>query len=156
MWNRSDKAVTWAVGAVAAVLALTACAPQSPDRSSWTDQAHTAVEDVASEVATVQLLLRLVGEGKVPGKYQQVVSQDSETAVGETLASFGGEQPPPADDDLYRRTTGALSDASDLLADVRIALVRRDTGAYPAMRDELDALQERLSGLTNDLEGPGR
>jgi hypothetical protein len=137
-------------------LATTACAPQSPDRSSWMDQAHKSLDDVSSEVATVSLLLRLEGEDKVPGKYQQVVAQDSEAAVGETMSKFGGEQPPEGEDDTYGRVTSLMSDASDLLSQVRIAIVRRDTGEYPELREDLAQMQDQLSKQEDALEGPGR
>lgn len=124
---------------------LAGCAPQSPDHSSWTDQARLALDETASEVATVTLLLRLEEQGKVPGKFQQVVAQDSETAVGATMARFGGEQPEPRDDAEYQRVTGLMSDASDLLAEVRIAIVRRDEDAYPDLLRKLEKLHEELT-----------
>ena len=127
------------------------CAPQSPDHSSWTDQAHQALEDVASEVSTVTLLLRLEGDGKVPGKYQQVVAQDSESAVGATMEKFGGEQPEPRDDDEYRHVTSVMSDASDLLSDVRIAIVRRDTAEYPDLLEQLAKSRRDLADAEERL-----
>lgn len=140
---------TW--GATLAVLLATACAPQSPDHTSWTDQGRQALEDTASQVATVTLLLRLERQGKVPGKYQQVVAQDSESAVGATMARFGGEQPVPRDDPAYRRVTGLMSDASDLLSEVRIAVVRRDDDQYPRLLGELEALGRRLTEAAEGL-----
>ncbi|MDX6359064.1 MAG: hypothetical protein QOH37_2118, partial [Nocardioidaceae bacterium] len=41
----------------------------------------------------------------------------------------------------------ALSDAGDLLADVRIALVRRDAGAYPRLDRKLAATIKRLDRI---------
>lgn len=139
------------LGTALVVILVAACAPQSPDHSSWTDQAHQALEDTASQVATVSLLLRLEREGKVPGKYQQVVAQDSESAVGATMAKFGGEQPEPRDDTTYRRVTGLMSDASDLLSEVRIAIVRRDAAAYPKLLDRLGDVENRLNAAAEDL-----
>lgn len=133
------------------VAMVTGCAPQSPDHSSWVDQADTALSDVASQVATVTLLLELAQDGKVFGKTQQVIAQDSETAVGETAARFSGEQPTPEDDAAYAAVTGVMSDASDLLADVRIAVVRRDTAAYPGLLDDLGAVQEDVTAVQESL-----
>src|SRR3954453_5898831 len=66
-------------GVGAAVLGLlVACAPQAPDHSSWRDQAHLSVQDVASNVATMSLVLQLASEGRMFGKYQQVVALNSE------------------------------------------------------------------------------
>lgn len=143
-----------AAAGVAALLvaALTAgCAPQAPDHSSWTDQAHQSLQDVSSEVATVTLLLRLEREDKVPGKYQQVVAQDSESAVGQTMSTFGGEQPEPRDDAVYKRVTSLMSDASDLLSEVRIAIVRRDEQAYPDLLRQLEGLQQSLTRAQDSL-----
>ena len=97
------------------------------------------------------LLLRLQADDKVPGKYQQVVAQQSETAVGETMSRFGGEQPEPEDDAEYRRVTNLMSDASDLLADVRIAIVRRETGEYPHLLDQLGKLEDDLTAAQGRL-----
>ncbi|CAI9404671.1 hypothetical protein [Nocardioides sp. T2.26MG-1] len=133
------------------VLLASACAPQAPDHSSWTDQARQALEDTASEVATVGLLLRLEQEGKVPGKYQQVVAQDSESAVGAIMAKLGGEQPVPGDDATYQRVTSLMSDASDLLSEVRIAVVRRDTDRYPRLLDALDRLGRKITDTAEGL-----
>jgi hypothetical protein len=147
----STARVLAALGTVLAVLLAGGCAPQSPDHTSWTDQARQALEDTASEVATVALLLRLEHENKVPGKYQQVVAQDSESAVGATMAKFGGEQPEPRDDATYKRVTSLMSDASDLLSEVRIAVVRRDSDQYPRLLDELRGLARNLTDAADGL-----
>lgn len=126
------------------VVGLTACAPQAPDDSSWRDQAHLSIEDVASNVSTMSLLLKLVREGRMFGKYQQIVALNSETNAGRTTDHFSGEQPEPQDDATYQRVTGLLSDAGDLLSGVRIALVRRDTGRYAALARQLQQMTDRL------------
>lgn len=132
--------------AISVVLLLaTACAPQAPDHSSWIDQAHKALEDAGSEVATVALVLRLAERDDVPHKYQQVVAQESERNAGMTMDALGGEQPPAHDDATYTRVTGLLSDASDLVSQARIAIVREDTGEYPKLLRQLDHLQKQLT-----------
>jgi hypothetical protein len=140
------------IAGLAVVVAVAAgCAPQSPDHSSWVDQARLALDDTSSQVATVTLLLRLEQDGKVLGKYQQVVAQDSESAVGATLQRFGGEQPEPRDDATYTDVTGVLSDASDVLSQVRIAIVRRATSDYPALLRQLQSVQRDLTSTTEEL-----
>lgn len=140
------------LAAVGLLLVLTpGCAPQAPDHTSWTDQARQSLGDTASEVATVTLLLRLAREGKVFGKYQQVVAQDSEKAIGKTMDAFSGEQPEPGDDKTYSRVTGLMSDASDLVAQVRIAIVRRDTASYPDLIRQLEGLQRNLTEAEDGL-----
>jgi hypothetical protein len=134
-----------------AVTGVTACAPQAPDHSSWRDQAHLSIEDVASNVSTMTLLLRLVREDRMYGKYQQIVALDSETNAGRTADHFSGEQPEPRDDATYSRVTTLLSDATDLLSQVRIALVRRDVREYPALARKLDAMSKRLDRAASDV-----
>lgn len=121
-----------------------ACAPQAPDRSSWHDQAHLSIEDVASNVSTMTLLLRLVREDRMFGKYQQVVALNSETNAGRTADHLSAEQPVPEDDATYKRVTALLSDATDLLSEVRIALVRRDSREYPGLAEDLSKMTDRL------------
>jgi len=126
------------------LLTATSCAPQAPDHSSWRDQAHLSLQDVASNVATMSLTLRLVRTGRMFGKYQQVVALNSETNAGRTASHFSAEQPEPRDDATYHRVTSVMSDACDLLSEVRIALVRRDSAAYPKLARRLAAMTDRL------------
>jgi hypothetical protein len=97
------------------------------------------------------LLLRLVREDRMFGKYQQIVALDSETNAGRTADHFSGEQPEPRDDATYSRVTTLLSDATDLLSQVRIALVRRDVREYPALARKLDAMSKRLDRAASDV-----
>jgi hypothetical protein len=127
------------------------CAPVAPDHDDWTDQAKQSLSDATSDVSTVALVLRLQQRGDLAQNYQQVVVLDSEEAVGLTAQKLSGMQPPQLDDTAYADVTTALSDASDLLAEVRIAVVRENTSQYPALLRELErtrsdllALQERL------------
>jgi hypothetical protein len=120
-------------------------APQSPSHDAWVDQAHTSLDEVSSDVATVQLLLRLLQSDRVPGKYQQVVALDSESAAGKVADHLGDEQPASVDQATYTRVTGVLSDAGDLLSTVRIAVVRRHSAQYPALDRALAKMQQRIS-----------
>lgn len=79
------------------------------------------------------------------GKYQQIVALNSETNAGRTADHFNGEQPESRDDPAYARVTSLLSDASDLLAQARIALVRRDSSEYPSLARQLSKMTDRLS-----------
>jgi hypothetical protein len=130
---------------------LNACAPQAPDHSSWRDQAHLSIEDVASNVSTMTLLLRLVRDDRMFGRYQQIVALNSETNAGRTADHFSAEQPEPGDDATYTRVTGVLSDATDLLSEVRIALVRRDTREYADLAKRLARMTNRLDKAEKDV-----
>jgi hypothetical protein len=150
----------WWRGVVPAVLMAltlllgTACAPKSPDRAVWTDQARHAVTDVQGEVATVELVLRQQRAGKLPQNYQQVVVLGSEEAIGTTAESFSSVQPPEGADSHYQRVTSVLSDASDLVAQTRIAIVREDTAEYPKLLRELGTVSDDLSKTLTELNTP--
>jgi outer membrane murein-binding lipoprotein Lpp len=105
--------------AVVLVAGCAGCAPQSPDRSSWRDQAYQTLDEVSSNVATASLLV---------GQVQQ-------------------------DRDTYRHVTTVLSDAGDVLAQVRIAIVRRDTAAYPRLLRQLSATSRELSRTEQGIGG---
>jgi hypothetical protein len=120
-------------------------APQYPSHGSWVDQAHTALDSVASDVATAQLLLRLAERDRLMGNYQQIVALDAENEAGKVSDHLAGEQTHPADDATYNRVTTVLSDASDLLSSVRVAIVRRDDAKYGDLGTALKKMQTRLS-----------
>jgi hypothetical protein len=120
-------------------------APQSPDHESWLDQAHTSLDEVSSDIATAQLLLRLAGHDKLLDNYQKIVALDSENAAGKVASHLSGEQPEPADQASYSRVTTVLSDAGDLLSQVRIVLVRGDTSQYAGLGRALQKMQQKIT-----------
>jgi hypothetical protein len=120
-------------------------APQSPSHGAWVDQAHTSLEEVASDLSTAQLLLRLAEDDKVMSNYQQIVALDSENAAGKVADHLGGEQPELADQATYKLVTTTLSDASDLLSSLRIAVVRGNASQYPGLEHALTKMQGELS-----------
>jgi hypothetical protein len=120
-------------------------APQSPNHQSWLDQAHTSLAEVSSDVATAQLLLRLTEQNKILATYQQIVALDSESSAGKVASHLSGEQPEPADQAAYSRVTTVLSDASGLLSNVRIVLVRGDASQYPELGRALQKMQAKIT-----------
>jgi hypothetical protein len=115
------------------------------------DQAHKTLQDVGSSVGTALLLVRLADSDKVMGKYQQIVALDSETAAGKAADKFAGEQPEPGDQTTYKHVTTVLSDATDLLSEVRIAIVRRDTSRYAGLERALKKTQAQLTKVEGQL-----
>ena len=139
--------------AVVLVVGCAGCAPQSPDRSSWRDQAYQTLDEVSSNVATASLLVEQLQQDRVMGKYAQVVALNAETNAGKVTSKFSAEQPVPSDSDTYRRVTTVLSDAGDVLAQVRIAIVRRDTAAYPRLLRQLSTTSRQLSRTEERVGG---
>jgi len=138
-------------GVVVLMTALTACAPQTPDHESWTDSALQALEDSASEVATAELLLRQAEDDRVTRAFEKVVALDADEAAGTIAESFGAKQPPRQDDEEYRTVTTALSDAADLLADVRIAVERGDTSEYADLLEQLEKVADDLDRTRREV-----
>lgn len=136
------------------LLALTGCAPRTPDAESWTDQALQALDDVGSEVATAGLVLRQERSGRATDELTQTVVLDSEEAAGTTADGFASAQPPPGQDEEYARVTTALSDAADLLSEVRIAVVREDTGRYADLVERLDKAGRDLDAAARAVQRP--
>jgi hypothetical protein len=152
----SGSAPTWTTLAVAVGLTLLLTlgawyvvsvpgAPQTPSRGAWVDQAHTSLDEVASDVATAQLLLRLVDEDKMLSKYQQIVVLDAENDADKVAGHLSGEQVEPIDDKTYDDVTTVLSDAGDLLSSTRTAIVRRDSAQYAGLARALAHMQDRIT-----------
>ena len=140
--------VVWVLGLVAA-----GCAPQSPDSSSWRDQAYQSLDEVSSNVATASLLLEQAKAGRVFGTYAQIVALNAETNAGKVTSKFSAEQPVPADSATYQHVTKTLSDAGTVLSQVRIAVVRRDESTYPRLLRQLSAAQRQLSRVEQQIGG---
>jgi hypothetical protein len=144
---------TAALGALVVAISAAGCAPQSPDHSSWRDQAYQSLDEVSSNVATASLLLKQLQDDRVFGKYAQIVALNAETNAGKVTSKFGAEQPAPADSAAYRQVTTTLSDAGAVLSQVRIAIVRRDVAAYPSLLRQLSVADSRLSRVEQQIGG---
>ena len=131
-----------------------ACSPDSPDHEGWTDLTLQALEDVANEVATVELALRLREQDRASAEYTQVVALDAEEAAGQVTESFTAVQPPAGDDRSYREVSTVLSDATDLLSEARIAVVREDVAAYPGLRRDLGTAGDDLTAAIRKVRAP--
>jgi len=134
---------------------VTACSPQTPDHESWTDSALQAIDDSHSEVATAGMLLRLARDDRVTRAYEKGLVLDAEEAAGTIAESFGAKQPPRQDEENYRLVTTALSDAADLLADVRIAVERGETSEYPDLLGGLQKMADDLDSARHQLVATG-
>jgi len=139
------------LGLTAAVAAgsllLAGCVPASPDVDTYDDKAALTLGAGVSQVRTVQRIVQTMYDGRMlhPTAVAQLrYSEDSlETATG----AFTELNPPPARDRLDTRVSTLMGDASDLLADARIAIERSDVGSYPGLADDLGKLADRLEKL---------
>lgn len=129
------------VAVTAALLVPAGCAPGTPDDDSWRDDAVRVTGDVASAVATVELALRRRDD--LYGTYLQTVAVEAEKSAGRAAQRLEGDQPPESEIQRNEDVTTALDDATSLVTDVRIAVVR---GA------PLEPFIPKLAATADDLE----
>lgn len=141
------------VAALSVGMLLTACEPNSPERPEWRDDAYYAVSGTASAVATATLVVHQLTSGRLQQNYARATLIAAEDDAGKQSSSFSAMQPAPVDTDRYHEVTSALSDAGDVLADVRIAVVRDNTAAYPSLLKQLNKQTQALNKVESDLGG---
>jgi hypothetical protein len=140
---------------VFAVLVLVSgCRPSAPSESAWRDSAEQAVTDMVSEVATSRLTMQQELRDRFVGRYGVVVLTYAEEAAGKAADSVGGLQPPPAAQPSYVELTGVLSDATDAIAQARIALAAGDARQSRGAIQELGEALAKLHRFETRLQAP--
>ena len=143
--GRSLAATVCAVAVLAA-----GCAPGTPDDDSWRDDAVRVTGDVGSAVSTMELTLE--HRDRLYQNYLQTVALDSEESADRAATRLEGVQPPDVELDRSDQVTSAIDDATSLLTDVRIAVVR---GApLDPFIDKLSQSADQLDTLEQSLHRP--
>jgi hypothetical protein len=140
--------------ATVAVLALTGCAPGTPDEDSWRGDATRAVGDVASAVQTASLGLTLARRDRVPHAYLQTVLVEAETNAGKSAEALSAVQPPAVERRRASDVSDELQTATDLLTATRIAVVDGDETRYADLAGRLAHVADDLSTLEDALLHP--
>lgn len=135
----------------ALVMAASACLPSQPSRSAWQDQATLSLEDVASEVATAQVVLREEQRGHLLGRAAQVMLVEAEEAAGQASDSFTTLQPPMSRQALQRELSSILAEGVDLVAEVRIAVTAGDKASYADLGRQLKETRSELTARIDEL-----
>ena len=108
--DRMNSTLVRAAALVAALLlAVTGCAPGTPDEDSWRYDATRAVGDVVSAVQTARLALKQSQEGRVHHAYLQAVLVDAERTGGMAAETLSSVQPP----DVEHRRSSDVNDQLD-------------------------------------------
>jgi hypothetical protein len=127
------------------------CAGPSFSYGDYEKKAAQTAKAADSEVQTARLAARAGADGRVTRPYLDVVLTGSETTLGDIQTSFGGVQPPDRRSDQLRDEVGTLlSDASDVLAALRIEVRRGHIDALPKVAAPLAALHEKLTAITEE------
>ena len=135
---------TAAVSGVLA-LALTGCVPSEPSVADWRSSTSQALEDTASEVESVALVLDLQSHDRLPGRAARVAAVESEESLATAVEGVTTQQPPAGEAQADRRVGDLLTRASDLVREARIALTADDEASYAELRN-------RLLDLSDDLD----
>jgi hypothetical protein len=143
-------------GALVATLliAVTGCAPGTPDEDSWRYDATRAVGDVVSSVQTARLVLTQSQEDRVYHAYLQSVLVDAERTGGLAAETLSSVQPPDVEHERSSEVNDELEKANGLLTDARIAAVAHQAGEYADLVTELEQTAEDLLDLESALEHP--
>jgi hypothetical protein len=149
-----DARVRAAVFIVALLLALTGCAPGTPDEDSWRYDARRAVGDVVSAVQTARLVLTQSQEGRVHHAYVQNLLVDAERLGGMAAETLSSVQPPDVEHRRSSDVDDQLERATGLLTDARIAVVAHETDEYADLVTQLERMARDLLDLEAALEHP--
>jgi hypothetical protein len=139
---------------LALLVAVTGCAPGTPDEDSWRDDATRAVGDVASAVQTARLALEQSQKDRLHHAYLQTVLVDAERNGGMAAEKLSSVQPPDVERRRSSDVTDRLDQATGLLTDARIAVVADDTGEYADLVTQLTKTADDLQSLEAALEHP--
>ena len=133
------------VGVLLAVV-LTGCAgPTIRDQAVY-NQAEKSATAMVSELQTVLVATKAQLDSRSWWRYADVVVTDSETAATSIQSTFASRQPPSRSSNrIYSETSTALSDAADLITQMRVALRQQD---IPAM----EKLRPKIAKAASDLE----
>ena len=115
-----------------------------PDVAAWDEQAHQAVTDATSEVATARLAVQTARDERVWSSYTLVLVADAEKAMGTVQDDTSRLQVPPGRDRDAKDLATLLDDAAAAVQDARQHAVE---GRYddPALLDVLDRAEDRLA-----------
>jgi hypothetical protein len=118
-----------------------------PVRSSpvYESKAGQTAEVVASAVQTALLAVDAAEDGKAYGRYLTQVLVEAEEDAGAAQGTFDGIQPPDdRADELRARLDELLGDATDTLADLRIAARRGRFAELPELARPLPEVAAKL------------
>jgi hypothetical protein len=142
-----------AVLAAAAVLAATVsgCTTASPHPSAYRERTKLAIGDAVSHVVTAEKVLQAADDDKILQPYAITTARASDATLSTVVGAYAELYPPKGLDTLHTKATTLLGDASDLVAEARIAVYRGDEAAYPGLVSQLDTLSKKLEKFQGTL-----
>jgi hypothetical protein len=144
--------IRWSVGVlVGTSVLLAACAGPARTDGSYAAKAASTADQARSSVETVVVAISSSVDRPLPSPYLSVTIAEAEDDAAAAEATFESVQPPSeASDRVRARTTAAVGDAVDLLAEARI-LARRGQPLGDLL-PELRRAASRLDELASTVE----
>lgn len=137
---------------VVLLVLLAACSvPSRPSEADWRSQARQALEDTASYLSTMRLVLEAKPDEPFLGGYDVVVATHAEEAASSTAETLTTAQPPPPVREEYDEVSALLGDAGDLLSEARIALAADREREYAGLAAQLRVLAVEATDLREEL-----
>lgn len=129
-------------------LALAGCAGPSRSYDDYTHKAANTAEAAGSEVQTARLAVDAAVRHRAFGPYLSVLLGRTETELDSIQSTFGSVQPPDQRSDALRSKLGdLLSQAADVLADLRIAVRRGRLDQLGGIAKPLPELSRKFDEL---------
>ena len=130
---------------VAAMLLVGACTGPVRPSPVYESKAGQTAEVVASAVQTALLAVDAAKDDKAYGRYLTQVLVEAEEDAGSAQGTFDAIQPPDQRaDELRASLDDLLSDATDTLADLRIAARRGRLAELPELAKPLPEVAAKL------------
>jgi hypothetical protein len=130
---------------LAVLLLLGACTGPVGSTNVYESKAGATAETVASAVETARLAVDAAGQDKAFGRYLAQLLAEAERDATSAQGTFDAIQPPDGHaDELRDQLDGLLGQATDTLAELRIAARRGQTGELAEPAAPLAGLAERL------------
>ena len=120
------------------------CVVASPDTDTYDDAARQSLRTAISETATVERLLRLLADERIPRPAVVAQLRYSEQGLDHASSWFAGLNPPVGSDPTAARLGTLMQDAGDLLGNARVAIHRDQVGQYADIADALDRMVGKL------------
>ncbi|KQY55676.1 hypothetical protein ASD11_14265 [Aeromicrobium sp. Root495] len=140
---------------MAAVLGLlvlvSGCVVASPDADTFEDAAATTLAAAGSEVATVETMVSLLQDDKIPRPTVVAQLRYSEKSLAKTAEGFSDLNQPQSLDGLADDAGAVLDDAEAALSDARIAVHRNEKADYAGLAEQLKNVGQRLTALEESV-----
>ena len=134
------------------LVASTACVGPAPTTSVYRGKAGHTAEDALSQLETARLAVETAQRGNLLHASLEVLLSEAEDSFSSIQATFDSIQPPasPEADRIRDKLDQILSDGSDGLAQLRIAVRRSDSAELNSTSADLGKVSQALQDFSDN------